>query len=57
MINSLQDNDFLLGRDRIIVEADESLFNDFWVVGIVERTKEKKCYFEIVKDSYTLTLR
>src|SRR5437868_3771958 len=33
-INSLQDNAFLLGVDRIIVEADESVFNSIWVVGI-----------------------
>ena len=57
MINSLQEDDFLLGEDRIICEADESLFNNFWVMGIVKRTKEKKCYFEIVKDRNTSTLR
>ena len=55
--NSLVEEDFLLSRNRVIVEIDESLFKDFWVVGIVERTKEKKCYFEVVKDRNTSTLR
>ena len=55
--NSLVEENFLLGRNRVIVEIDESLFKDFWVVGIVERTKEKKCYFEVVKDRNTSTLR
>jgi hypothetical protein len=58
-INSLTDDDFLFGGFNIKVEIDESKFRkneDFWVLGIIERTEEKKCYFEVVENINTETL-
>jgi hypothetical protein len=58
-INSLTNNDTLLGGFNIKVEVDESKFRkneDFWVVGLIERTEEKKCYFEVVENRNTETL-
>ena len=57
VINTLEDDDMIIGGKNIIVEIDESKFKDFWVVGGVERTKEQKCFFVVVEDRNTTTLR
>ena len=66
MINSLTEDDFLLGGDHEIIEIDESKFEDFWIVGMIQRTKKiktkakinsiQKCYFEIVDNRNTETI-
>ena len=66
MINSLTEDDFLLGGDHEIIEIDESKFEDFWIVGMIQRTKNiknkakinsiQKCYFEIVDNRNTDTI-
>jgi transposase-like protein len=56
VIKSLDINDEILGGNGVIVEIDESKFSNFWVVGITERTGNKKCYFEVVNNRNYLTL-
>ena len=50
-INTLVDEDEIIGGNRIIVEIDENWFDHFWVVGFVEKTARKK-YFFVVVDNY-----
>ncbi|CAG8827662.1 8447_t:CDS:1, partial [Dentiscutata erythropus] len=49
-------DDKILGGKGIIVEIDKSKFEDLWIVGITERTRNKKCYFEVVKNCNYSTL-
>ncbi|KAF0507145.1 Transposase, ISXO2-like domain-containing protein [Gigaspora margarita] len=52
-ISKLTNEDHIIGGKNIICEIDESKFKkyeNFWVVGGVERTKEKKCFFVITED-------
>ncbi|CAG8808441.1 8874_t:CDS:1, partial [Dentiscutata erythropus] len=59
VINTLTNNNETIGGNDIIIEIDKSKFKkdkDYWVVGAVERTIEKKCFFEIVKKHDTSTL-
>jgi hypothetical protein len=57
VINTLAEDDEIIGRNRIICEIDESLFNNFWIIGSIERTKEKKMFFEVVDNRNTDTIR
>jgi transposase-like protein len=60
VINTLTEQDLIIGGKNIIVEIDKSKFRkneNWWVVGIVERTIKRKCYFEVVKDRDKETLR
>src|SRR6185295_18527508 len=57
---SLVKEDTKIGGERVIVEIDESKFKkneSWWTVGIVERTKLRKCFFKIVKDRNANTLK
>src|SRR5437868_642411 len=56
-INSLQEDDFVIGSDRIICELDESKFNDIWIIGGVERNVKRKCFFVVAKDRNASTIR
>ncbi|KAF0358677.1 Transposase, ISXO2-like domain-containing protein [Gigaspora margarita] len=59
-ISKLTSEDHIIGRKNIICEIDESKFKkyeNFWVVGDVERTKKKKCFFVITEDREAPTLR
>jgi IS1 family transposase len=60
VIKSLRRDDMKIGGMNVIVEIDESKFKknkDFWVIGGVERTTQKKCFFEVVKDRDVRTMR
>jgi hypothetical protein len=56
-IDSLRQDDFIIGGNKIIIEIDESKFHDFWIFGGIERTNQKKCFFVIVNDRNKQTLR
>ncbi|CAG8652891.1 14765_t:CDS:2, partial [Racocetra fulgida] len=50
---SLVKDDKKIGGEGTIVEIDESKFRSgekWWILGIVERTKLRKCFFKMVKD-------
>ena len=36
VINTLVEDDFIIGRNKIICEIDESLFNNFWIIRMIE---------------------
>ena len=59
-IETLDHNEKIGGRN-VIVEIDESLFENgkegIWVMGGVERTSEKKCFFKVVKNRNAQTIR
>jgi transposase-like protein len=60
IINTLTSDDYLLGGKHVIVEIDESKFKkdtNSWVVGFVERSKAKKCFFVLVEDRCNQTLK
>src|ERR1043165_7831773 len=60
VVNTLTDNDLIIGGKNKIVEIDESKFKkneNWWVVGGVERTAERKCFFEIVEERDKETLK
>ena len=56
IISFLTEEDEVLGGNKVIVEIDESKFEDLWVVGITERNGNKKCYFEVVRNRNYATL-
>jgi hypothetical protein len=60
MIFSLTEDDFRIGGKNIIVEIDESKFRkikNWWIVGRVERTVKKKCFFVIAENRDNKTLK
>jgi ISXO2-like transposase domain len=62
VIETLDDNDQKIGGNNVIVEIDESKFQSrkgedgIWVIGGVERTNDKKCFFEVVKQRDARTI-
>ncbi|CAG8726547.1 10394_t:CDS:2, partial [Racocetra fulgida] len=57
---SLVKDNTIIGGKNIIVEIDESKFKAYdnhWVLGIVERTKLRKCFFKMIKDRNSYTLK
>lgn len=67
VIDTLQDDNNIIGGEGIIVEIDESKFGrrkyhrgriieGVWVFGGIERTKEKKCFVKVVHDRTAKTL-
>ena len=59
-INSLTADDFVIGEKNIICEVDESKFKkyeDFWIVGGIEHTEKKKCFFVLTDNREATTLR
>ena len=57
VINTLVEDDFIIGRNKVICEIDESLFYNFWLIRSIERTKEKKIFFVVVDNRNTDTIR
>ncbi|HEY6534435.1 MAG TPA: hypothetical protein VIY08_01285 [Candidatus Nitrosocosmicus sp.] len=63
VINMLVDNDEIIGGNNIIVEVDESKFHSrkdgegIWIVGGVEKTLGKKCFFKVVRNRDARTIR
>jgi transposase-like protein len=60
IIKTLKEDDMIIGGKDIIVEIDESKFKkneDFWIVGGIERTEKKKCFFVIANDRSQQTLK
>jgi transposase-like protein len=60
VISTLTEDDLIVGGRNIIVEIDESKFKkleSWWVVGGVERTLNRKCFFELVEDRDKETLK
>ena len=63
IIENLDDNDEIIGGRGVVVEIDESMFtnrkgeNGIWIIGGVERTLKKKCFFKIVKNRDKKTIR
>jgi transposase-like protein len=60
IVNTLTENDFKIGGNNIIVEIDESKFKKnetWWVVGAVERTPRRKCFFVVADNRDKETLR
>ncbi|RIB27877.1 hypothetical protein C2G38_2159525 [Gigaspora rosea] len=55
-INSLTPENEIIGGSKIIVEIDESLFDNFWIVGGIERTKKRKMFFVVVDNRNTEAL-
>ena len=61
VINTL-DNNQKIGGNNVIVEIDESKFQSrkgedgIWVIGGVERTNDKKCFFKVVKQRDARTI-
>lgn len=67
VINTLDNDETIIGGSDIIVEIDESKFgkrkynqghkvDGVWIVGGIERTSEKKCFVEIVSNRTAETL-
>jgi transposase-like protein len=67
IIDTLEDEDDIIGGDNIIVEIDESKFgrrkynrgrviDGVWIVGGIERTEEKKCFVKVVENRTAETL-
>ncbi|CAG8608377.1 854_t:CDS:2 [Acaulospora morrowiae] len=63
VIQSLEDDDTMIGGNGIVVEIDESKFSKgkkdtgIWVVGGVERTDQRKCFFKMVNQRDAETIR
>ena len=61
VIDTLDDNQ-KIGGNNVIVEIDESKFQSrkgedgIWVIGGVERTNDKKCFFKVVKQRDARTI-
>ena len=49
IISSLTEEDEVLGGNKVIVEIDESKFEDLLVVGITERNGNKKYYLRLLE--------
>ncbi|CAG8799828.1 3428_t:CDS:1, partial [Dentiscutata erythropus] len=59
-INSLTADDFIIGGKNVICEIDKSKFKkyeDFWIVGGIEHTEKKKCFFVLTDNREAATLR
>ena len=67
IIDTLKDDNHMIGGEGIIVEIDESKFgkrkyhrgriiDGVWVVGGIERTGEKRCFVKVVQDRTAGTL-
>ena len=67
IVNTLEDDDGIIGGEDIIVEVDESKFGSrkynrgrrvdgVWVFGGIERTREKRCFVEVVENRTAETL-
>jgi transposase-like protein len=67
IIDTLKDEDDIIGGDNIVVEIDESKFgkrkyhrgrmiDGVWIVGGIERTEDKKCFVKIVENRTAETL-
>ncbi|CAG8613353.1 13178_t:CDS:1 [Acaulospora morrowiae] len=63
VIETLNNDDLMIGGDGIVVEIDESKFckgkdtDGIWVVGGVERTEKRKCFFVVVDRRDAETIR
>ncbi|CAG8793124.1 3875_t:CDS:1, partial [Acaulospora morrowiae] len=63
VIETLSDDDSIIGGNGIVVEIDESKFSrgketeGIWVVGGVERTDKRKCFFKVVDQRNAETIR
>jgi IS1 family transposase/phage antirepressor YoqD-like protein len=58
--NTLTGDDFMIGGRNVIVEIDETKMRKnetFWIVGGVERTARRKCFFVIADNRDKETLR
>ncbi|CAG8669066.1 30834_t:CDS:2, partial [Gigaspora margarita] len=49
VINSLTEEDKILGSNKIIVEIDKSKFEDLWVVGITEKIKIRNIILRLLE--------
>src|SRR5438132_4373931 len=67
VIDTLEDDDCMIGGVNIVVEIDESKFGrrkyhrgrmieGVWVVGGIEKTDEKRCFVKVVQDRTAETL-
>jgi IS1 family transposase len=63
IIDNIDEEDEVIGGDGIIVEVDESKFHSrkeaggIWVIGGIEKTEEKKCFFKVVNQRDARTIR
>lgn len=63
VIRTLHDDDQVIGGHRIVVEVDESKFQKsrddkgIWIVGGIERTNERKCFFKVVEQRDSKTIK
>jgi hypothetical protein len=63
VIKTLNNNDQMIGNRGVIVEIDESLFSNkkgepgIWIIGGVERSEKKKCFFKVIKNRDTKTIK
>jgi IS1 family transposase len=63
VIGTLDNDDDIIGGNGVIVEMDESKFyskkdeDGIWVIGGVERTNKKKCFFVVTKQRDAETIK
>ncbi|CAG8702019.1 7645_t:CDS:1, partial [Acaulospora morrowiae] len=63
VIETLDEDDLMIGGNGIIVEIDESKFcrgketDGIWIVGGIERMEKRKCFFVIVDQRDAGTIR
>ncbi|KAF0544903.1 Transposase, ISXO2-like domain-containing protein [Gigaspora margarita] len=55
-INSLIPEDSIVSSQKIIVKINESLFDNFWIVEGIKRTKKRKMFFVVIGNHNTETL-
>ena len=67
IVDTLEDDNHVIGGEGIIVEIDESKFgkrkyyrgrrvDGVWILGGIERTNEKRCFVKVVQDRTAETL-